>query len=213
MANPLERLAGLEPAPSIKPAYCGPASTDCILRYYFGSPADQDFLARIMDFTESWGTPLENLHRGPNYYGLFAIALEGSTFEIIDYLLQDNGVANLNYMDRDPDQTIENFNEYGHYAIYCGRSGQSAFEQIHLMCDYRQPNRYQEERYAFERYWFDIDLKNGVESIIRRWSLLVFNLEDEFNFAAAALRHLHKDFPDTPTYKLYPPQLAGPKYR
>src|SRR3972149_923744 len=136
MANPFERLTGLQPTPSIKPAFCGPASIDCILRYYNRS-AGQENLAQLMGFVESWGTPVDNLYLGPTSFGLFAIALKGATFEVIDDLIGNNGMCDLNYMDREADGGYIP-DECGHYAIYCGRSNGYTPERVHLMCDYRK---------------------------------------------------------------------------
>lgn len=155
--------------------YCGPSSLIHVAQY-FHLPVSRAQIEADCEFTPELGT--DKLPQGLARMGLYPLEVTGLDFEVLDTLVGQTGVAVLNYMDRGvgtpadldiprpPDGLDGTYdpNDWGHYAVYLGRTGppQSAEKRIHLLCPYR--GKYWEPEWLFHTYWWDMGEKENTFS-------------------------------------------------
>ena len=172
-------------------AYCGPAVLQQAF-IHFGIHAAQEQIACTAGFRENWGTPQSGMVKASEAFGLLALADENFTVEVIEQLLAFGGLAIINYMSLNPDGSYD-ANESGHYEIYLGLTSTPSAE-IHLTCNEKGKLPTPIPRYIFENYWWDVDDRDGVNKITRRWAMLLFNNPENYRQAQENLLNLTNGF-------------------
>lgn len=173
-------------------SHCGPAEL-CSAMLFLGRRVSIGEIEGPAGFLTEWGTPQSGMERAAKHLGLYPIALSNMTIPALDQMLEKKGVAVVNYIQRDPDGSYDP-NEYGHYTPYGGMVN----NRVNLLCS--TLGWYQEKRYQFENYWWDLDSPdwNPSNLLIRRWVMVIYPTIRDLESGWQKLRMFAGDRLDTP---------------